>query len=102
MGLRLVASGCVDAGVSPAFTTNGNTGFRETITRSGAGRFQLTFDKPWGAADINVQVSLAETAAEGHITATRPTGDPTTIDVWTNAAGVATDLDFNVTAFSHF
>lgn len=102
MALRMVASGLVDAGVSPAFVAQpGNIGFNATITRVSAGRYTLQLDVPWGPNDINVQVTPAENAAETTATVTRCTGNPTTFQVYTWVAAVATDVDFNVLAVSH-
>ena len=101
MSLKTVASGLIDGGTTPAFVTGGNIGFNATITRASAGKISLKFDKPFGTNEINIIATVAENIASPTVTVNRPSGDPTTVTIWTDIAGTFTDLDLNVLAVSH-
>ena len=93
--------GCsVDGSINPVVT--GTKGISETAQRIGPGHVRLKLDYPLAPKEYAVKASPTEPIASVSIVCTKAidiTGALATVDVMSYVAGVATDLDFDLSLF---
>lgn len=93
--------GCtVDGSINPV--VKGTKGISETVQRIGPGQVRLKLDYPLAPKEYAVKASATEPVASVSVICNKLidiTGAIATVDVFTYVAGVATDLDFDLTIF---
>ena len=82
----------VDAGAVPAYVFN--RGFAAAITRNGAGDYSLTLDQGIDSTQSSIHVTPRE--SPGAIVTAVHTSDTSKQILLFDAAGMATDIDFDV------